>query len=180
MHIEPSVHWRTERVELFLLLPEHVNSNYVNWLSDPVVNRYLESRFVNHTEQSTREFVRRCLDDPQALFLGIRSREQHFEHVGNIKLGPIDLRHGLAEVGILVGERAAWGRGVAREAITAITNIARDQLGLRKLTAGCYASNLGSQKAFQHAGFEIEGERRDHFLQDGRPESLVLMARWLR
>jgi [ribosomal protein S5]-alanine N-acetyltransferase len=180
MQLDPTSHWSSERIELFVLRPEHVGPGYVGWLGDPKVNRYLESRFATHTERSTRDFVQGCLDDPQTLFLGIRSKALGSRHVGNIKLAPIDTHHGLAEIGILIGERSAWGRGIASDAISALAEIAREQLSLRKLTAGCYASNVGSQKAFQRASFEIEGARRDHFLLDGRPEGLVLMARWLR
>lgn len=180
MQLDPTPRWSTERIELFVLRPEHVGPGYVGWLVDREVNRFLESRFATHTEQSTRSFVQGCLDDPKALFLGIRSKVLGSRHVGNIKLAPIDARHGLAEIGILIGERSAWGRGIASDAIAALAEIALEQFSLRKLTAGCYASNVGSQKAFQRAGFEFEGERRKHFILDGRPEGLMLMARWLR
>jgi RimJ/RimL family protein N-acetyltransferase len=180
MKLEPTSSWRTDRIELFLLEPQHVGPAYVAWLQDPEINRYLESRFAIHTEQSTREFVRDCLGDDRTLFLGIRAVAFGALHVGNIKIGPMDSRHGLGEVGILIGERSTWGHGIATHAIRAVADIARDQLGLRKLTAGCYASNVASCRAFERAGFEIEGRRRDHFLLDGHPEGLVLMGRWLR
>lgn len=179
MQLEQSPHWRSDRLELFLLEPRHVGPHYVGWLNDAEIGRYLESRFVVHTEESTQTFVRTCLQHPQTLFLGIRSSEAGMPHVGNIKLAPIDTHHGLGEIGILIGERSVWGRGIASEAIRMLACIARDQLRLRKLTAGCYASNVGSMKAFERAGFEIEGERRAHFMLDGQPENLVLMARWL-
>ncbi|MCG3189250.1 MAG: hypothetical protein LKCHEGNO_01541 [Burkholderiaceae bacterium] len=179
MQLERSAHWRTDRIDLFLLKPQHVDAAYVAWLNDPLINRYLESRFVVHTLDSTRAFVQRCLDSPQTLFLGVRSSALAGRHVGNIKLAPIDARHGLGEIGILIGDRSAWGQGLASDAIAALANIAKHQLGLRKLTAGCYASNVGSRKAFAKAGFETEGERRAHFLLDGHPETLMLMARWL-
>lgn len=171
--------WTTPKIDLFLLGPEHVGPDYVKWLSDPLVGRFLESRFSTHTEASTREFVRTCLADPSTLFLGIRSRALELRHVGNIKLAPINFRHGLGEIGILIGERSAWGRGIASEAISALASIARQQLGVRKLTAGCYASNVASEKAFLRVGFEVEGRRRAHVLLDGRPEDVVLMAKWL-
>ena len=86
MQLDSTSHWGSERIELFVLRPEHVGPAYVGWLCDPAVNRYLESRFATHTEQSTREFVRTCLDDPRTLFLGIRSKALGLRHVGNIKL----------------------------------------------------------------------------------------------
>lgn len=180
MELSPTPHWHTERVDLFLLGPEHVGPEYVGWLNDPQVNRFLESRFIVHSEAGTRDFVCDCRGRTNSLFLGIRAEGLGGRHVGNIKLEPIDRRHGLGEIGILIGDRSAWGKGIATDAIRAVAAIASGQLSLRKLTAGCYASNNGSVKAFQRAGFEIEGTRRSHFILDGRPEDLILMARWLR
>lgn len=165
-------------VSLFVLTPEHVTSDYVSWLNEPAINRYLESRFVQHTMLSTRTFVSDIQASPNNLLLGIKLRAGE-THVGNIKLGPIDAHHKTAEVGILIGHRAAWGKGVATAAITQVSILARSALALRKLTAGCYASNVGSQRAFQKAGFTIEGVRPGQFLLDEQPEDLVLMGRIL-
>lgn len=180
MHITKTPRWTNKVVDLFLLQPNDVTATYVGWLNDPIVNRYLESRFMKHTLNSTRQFVQRCLDDESTLLLGIRATECRGEHVGNIKLGPVDMRHQRGEVGVLIGNRKAWGKGVASSAITMLSEIASDELALRKLSAGCYASNIGSQRAFLKAGFELEGERKAHFLLDGKPEGLVLMGRLLQ
>lgn len=169
----------TDKIELFLLRPEHVSLEYVSWLVDPGVNRFLESRFVTHTLESTRQFVQSCFDSPTTLMLGIRSKTLGLRHIGNIKLAPIDIHHGLAEVGILVGDKAAWGQGIGSDAINSVARIAKNHLSLRKLTAGCYGSNLASKKTFIKAGFEIEGRREKHYVLDGQLEALVMMARWL-
>jgi ribosomal-protein-alanine N-acetyltransferase len=164
---------------LFVLTPEHVTDSYVSWLNAPEINRYLESRFVTHTVESTRAFVASVLASPNSLFLGIKSH-QLGRHVGNIKLGPIDPHHETGDIGILIGDKAAWGKGIATSAIEAISEIARNRLMLRKLTAGCYASNAGSRRAFEKSGFVVEGVRPAQFLMDGVPEDLVLMGRVLR
>jgi ribosomal-protein-alanine N-acetyltransferase len=178
MFLPVNGHWRNPRVELFLLEPAHVTADYVGWLNDRAVNRFLESRFVTHDLESTRQFVQAARENAGVLFLGIRSLDSG-RHVGNIKLAPIDPRHGLGEIGIIVGERSAWGKGVAPAAIDCLAGIARHQLSLRKLTAGCYASNGGSARAFEKAGFHVEGRRPGHFLLDGQPEDLVLLARFI-
>ncbi|HEY7639575.1 MAG TPA: GNAT family N-acetyltransferase [Steroidobacteraceae bacterium] len=176
MQLQPTFPWRTQRVELFLLEPGHVSSAYVGWLSDPEVNRFLESRFATHDLASTQRYVASMLGDANTLFLGIRSPQLQ-RHVGNIKLGPIDRHHGLGEIGIMIGERAAWGRGIASDSIAVLCRIAFEQLGLRKLTAGCYRSNVGSARAFARAGFAHEATRPAHYLLEGRAEDLILMAR---
>jgi len=178
MQLNQTDRWCTPAIECFLLVPELVTSAYVGWLNDPEINRFLESRFVVQDLAGVRKFVAMQLADPKALFLGIRSVALD-RHVGNIKLGPIDRQHGLAEVGIMIGDRGAWGRGIGTDAIQVVAQIAQHELGLRKLTAGCYGSNVGSARAFHKAGFEIEGTRPAHFLLDGRPEDLTLLARHL-
>ena len=178
MRIPTTPRWRTDRIECFVLEPVHVTETYVGWLNDPEVNLYLESRFVAQDIRSVSAFAERALADARVLFLGIRSHDLG-RHVGNIKLAGIDRRHGLGEVGIMIGDRQAWGRGVGSEAIRCVAEIAKHELGLRKLTAGCYASNVGSARAFEKAGFHVEGRRPKHFLLEGRPEDLVLMARLL-
>lgn len=165
-------------VELFLLRPEHVSAAYVSWLNDPEVNRYLESRFDLHTVDSTRHFVKCMLDSPDNLLLGIRSASAG-GHIGNIRIGPINRRHGTSEIGILVGEKRAWGRGIATAAIELVCSTAREQLALRKVTAGCYVSNTGSRRAFEKAGFEVEGVRRRQLLLDDTAEDLILLGRLL-
>lgn len=164
---------------LFALTPEHVTHSYVSWLNAPEINRYLESRYVTHTVESTQAFVASALASPNNLLLGIKSH-QLGRHVGNIKLGPIDPHHETGDIGILIGDKAAWGKGIATSAVEAISEIARNRLKLRKLTAGCHASNAGSQRVFEKAGFVVEGVRTAQCLLDGVPEDVVLMGRVLR
>lgn len=178
MRAAASDRWHGAGVELFLLEPDRVTETYVAWLNDPAVNQFLESRFAHASLQSTRRFVEDVLENPAALFFGIRSLALG-RHVGNIKLAPIDRNHGLGEIGIMIGDRDAWGRGIASQAIERLAVIARAELNLRKLTAGCYASNQGSVRAFVKAGFAIEARRVAHFLLRGAPEDVILMARFL-
>ena len=166
-------------VSLFVLTADHVSDAYVGWLNDPVVNQYLESRFATHDLASTRSFVDYVYASPDSLLLGIRS-EQAGGHVGNIKIGPINRYHQTGEIGILIGEKRAWGKGIATAAIRLICDVARNDLALHKVTAGCYATNVGSRKAFEKAGFTVEGVRPQQVRRaDGEREDLVLLGRVL-
>lgn len=178
MRIASNDSWTCDLIELFVLEECDVTPHYVDWLNDPSINRYLESRFAQHTLESTRAFVARCVANDAQLLLGIRYRPFSGRHVGNIKLD-INPVHRIGEVGILIGDTDVHGKGVARRAIDLLAGIARNQLGLRKLTAGCYSSNLPSERAFQRAGFVIEGRRPEHFLLDNQPEALTLLGRIL-
>jgi [ribosomal protein S5]-alanine N-acetyltransferase len=139
------------------LLAEHVTHRYVAWLNDQEINRYLESRFETHTIDSVKAFVEDQHRNGLVLFYGIWiGRDQH---IGNIKLGPVNHNHLTADVGFLIGERNYWGKGIASEAIALIVRYGF-ALGLKKITAGAYENNPGSIKALIRAGFQEEGVRR--------------------
>lgn len=134
-------------------------------MNDPEATRYLEARFVHHDRESLRRFI------AQAPIYGVYAAGKH---VGNIKL-EIDRHHNRGNIGLLIGPEY-WGRGYATHAINAITDLAFE-LGLRKVTAGAYAGNTGSIRAFEKAGFEREGVLKDHWLVDGEYQDGILLAK---
>lgn len=148
----------TDRLILRSIGLADVTDRYSGWLRDEEVTRYLEARFDSHDMESLRSYVQRQLADPSIVFAAIVEKPDRF--IGTIKLGPIDPHHRRADVGIMIGERDAWGRGYATEAIRALCTFAFEVLGVKRLAAGTYAVNSGSIKAFTRAGFQVEGVLR--------------------
>lgn len=164
-----------ERVYLRGVREADVNENYHRWMNTPAVTRYMESRFRPYSVEALRRYVSAMSADPDHLFLAILLKEDD-RHVGNIKVGPVNWIHRHAEVGIMIGEEDCWGRGYATEAIRLASAHAFRTLNLRRLTAGCYEDNRGSLKAFERAGFSVEGVRPRHFFCDGGYTGHVLMG----
>lgn len=144
---------------------DDVTSTYLGWMRDPEATRFLEARFSEHTIESLRQFVVTMSERDDTVLLAIVALESD-THIGNIKIGPIDRHHGTADIGLLIGERDAWGRGYGTEAIKLATDYAFRELGLRKLTAGCYGANVGSATAFRRAGWVEDGMRLAQFVTD--------------
>lgn len=165
-----------ERVHLREVRPSDVGEAYYAWMNDPEVTRYLESRFYPQSLEGLREFVAGKLGDRASVFLAIVLHDGD-RHIGNIKLGPIDWIHRTGDVGLLIGEKDCWGKGYASEAISLVAGYAFGTLNLRKLTASCYGGNEGSARAFQRAGFEVEGVRRGQFYSDGEYVDQILLGR---
>lgn len=134
---------------------------YPGWLADPAVMRFIEIVNARSDPASVAAYIEKMNNSPDNLLLGIFIREDGC-HIGNIKLGSIDLHCGRADIGLLIGDRASWNKGYASEAISALATYASESLGLRRVFAGCHETNPGSIKAFLKSGFEIEGRLRQH------------------
>lgn len=149
-----------------------VNENYYRWMNDPEVIKYIESRFFPVSIEALEEYVKEKDKDKDSIFLAIIYKENQ-KHIGNIKLGPINRIHRLADIGIIIGEKDYWGKGCAAESIRLISNYAFRTLNLHKLTAGCYKGNVASGKAFEKAGFIKEGVRKAHVFSEGKYQDIL-------
>jgi ribosomal-protein-alanine N-acetyltransferase len=164
-----------ERIYLREVRPSDVNEDYYRWMNDPEITRYLESRFYPNSMEGLHDYVASKLGDRDNVFLTIMLREDD-RHIGNIKLGPINWIHRSADVGILIGEKDCWGKGYATEAIRLVVDYAFRKLNLRKVTAGCYSDHQGSLRAFEKAGFTVEGARKEQLFLDGQYTDGVLLG----
>ena len=153
-------------VNLRSLTVNDAGEEYMNWLNDPEINQYLESRYSSHSIDDIRKFISSVSTENNAI-LGMFDLKNN-THIGNIKLGPINTKHQRADIGLLIGNKSYWGKGIATEAIALVTTFAFDELKLAKVTAGCYANNIGSQKSFFKNGFIIEGVQKNHFFYQGK------------
>lgn len=154
-----------ERIYLRRLTENDVSEDYVRWMNDPDINQYLESRFYTHTIESTKAFIRSVTNDNNYQF-GIFTKDEN-KHIGNIKVGGINLYHRYADIGFLIGEKDYWGMGIATEAIGLATDFAFNTLKLHKLWGGAYSPNVGSVKAFIKNSYEQEGIKRSQYLCNG-------------
>lgn len=171
------VELRGERVLLRCIRLSDVTQEYVSWMNDKEVTQYLESRFKKYTLGDLRTFVREIKSNPSVHFFAI-IRKDTKKHIGNIKLGPIDEHHKVADIGIMIGDRQSWGKGFATEAIQLLVSYAFNVLKIHKLCAGAYANNIGSIKALLKAGFVKEGRQRSHNKYGNSYIDRVVLAQW--
>lgn len=164
-----------KKVKLRDLRVEDVSKEYVKWMNDQDVVKYTESRFSKHTKDSLISYVSEKRKEPDTLFLAIIENSTG-KHIGNIKLGPIDKNHKTAEIGIIIGNKNFWGKGVGTESIRILCDYAFRVLGLFKITAGFYDVNIASAKAFSNAGFSVECRRKKQFDLNGKRIDGVFMG----
>lgn len=167
----------TPRFELVTLDSTFINDQYLAWLNSETVNQYLEARLSPQTQESLFAFVEQMLESPVNYLFAIVDKNSG-QHIGNIKLGPINTFHNSAPIGLVIGESEWWGKGVAKEVILAVTDWGFEELHISKLHAGSYASNIGSIRAFLSCGYIVEGKQISQVqLNSGEREDVVLLGK---
>ena len=157
----------SKRLLLRTLQQKDVSEKYVDWLNDSSISRFLETRHVRWSLSTVAAFVKAKSQKPDEFLYGMFLRDSA-RHIGNIKIGPVNPHHPVAPLSLFIGDSLEWGKGYASEAIKTVCGFGFEVLHLQKITAGMYASNVASVRAFEKAGFEREGHFRCHRLLEGK------------
>lgn len=153
----------------------HLTESYVSWLNDPEIYQFLETG-VNYTMDNLRDYLV-SITGKSVFFWAIHLKFSD-KHIGNIKIDPINLKHGLGEYGILIGEKKEWGKGYAKEASEIVINFCFTNLGLRKITLGVVSQNFAAIKLYDLLGFTIEGNYKLHGIYNGVYMDMLRMAKF--
>ncbi|MFN8535692.1 MAG: GNAT family N-acetyltransferase [Dehalococcoidia bacterium] len=156
-----------ERIFLRPLEVTDATKEYVRWLNDADVTRYLETGKYPSTREGVREYIRSFQGATSNLAFAIVDRATGM-HIGNVTLNHIDPIHRTADTGIMIGCKQFWGRGIAREAWALLIGYAYNRLNLHKIVAGAVLENQGSVRTLQKLGFRIEGTFRQEKWVEGR------------
>jgi RimJ/RimL family protein N-acetyltransferase len=98
-------------------------------------------------------------------------------HVGNVWFWAIDRRHRKAEVRVVIGDPDARGAGVGSEAIDQLCRLGFERLDLHRVYAYVLDINPAARRAFERAGFTVEGTLRDDRWTGERFTDAYLLAR---
>ena len=77
-----------------------------------------------------------------------------------------DVHRFTAELGYFLAE-PFWGKGIMTQAVCFLSKWAFNNLGLHRISAEPYATNIASHRVLEKAGFSFEGKRRSSVFKDG-------------
>ncbi|MGR5156939.1 GNAT family N-acetyltransferase [Vibrio owensii] len=143
----------------------------IEMLNDDKVNQYLffapadnclyEGFFgpiIENTAQAIKDDV--WPDSPTFVI-----RDQQGQYMGMCAVTAVMFLTGNYEVGYQL-PICAWGKGVATRACQMMTEIGFTELNAHKVSADCYASNVGSYKTLEKNGFTQEGRQKDYYKRE--------------
>ena len=126
----------------------------------------LRDRFPHpYTRRDGREFLRAMQAQRPETAFAIAVDGAAVGGIGFVMLS--DVERVSAEIGYWLGE-PFWGRGIATEALIAVTRYAIDTHKLTRIFAVPFASNQASCRVLEKAGYLLEGRLRRSAIKDGR------------
>ena len=135
------------------------------WANDPDLMRLMDrDQPVSVSEHAT--WFQTVQERRDCAYFAIESVDGA-RHFGNVWLWNIDTRHKRAEVRIVIDLSSA-SRGFGSESIELMSQFAFERLRLHKLFAYVLSINPRARRAFEKAGFEVEGVlKEDRWTAEG-------------
>jgi RimJ/RimL family protein N-acetyltransferase len=159
---------RTDRLELRPVVAADLD-RILEYRNEPAVIRWLIRTVVE--PEAFRAAWRTAADDPHHHGLAVV--------LDGMVIGVVALEvtDGMGQPGMperteaslgYIFDTAYGGHGYAKESVAAVVAMAFDELGVRRLTAGCFADNLASVRILEGLGMR----REQHGVQDSWHEEL--------
>ena len=165
--------WIGERVYLRPLEDPDVNEEYLGWLNDPEVTRYLAVGESVTTRETLRAYLGRFQNSTTDFIFAIIDRRTN-QHIGNVTINRLHPVHRIADTGLMIGRKEFWGQGYGYEVWRLVIDYAFKHLGVRKLLAGAVADHVASIEILKKLGFKLEGTCRQEFrMADGQYRDVV-------
>ncbi|HLY09365.1 MAG TPA: GNAT family protein [Planctomycetota bacterium] len=129
------------------------------WMNDPQNHQYLQ-RYRPLTLAEERSWLGTLHEKSEEHVFGIALREGE-RLIGCCGLHGVSLPHRWGELGILIGEKEAQGKGYGAEAIGLLLDYGFATLGLHRVALRVYANNERGIRCYEKCGFRREGALRE-------------------
>lgn len=148
-------------------------AHHHRWFNDPDVRRRLGPRYPMSLAQVTKRVTQ------EATFADTRFgvvANDTGTLVGYTALRGATPENRDAELDLVIGERAAWGRGYGTEATRLTCRFGFDRMGLHRVHLWVVADHAAAIRVYERVGFVREAVARDRMFREGRWHDVLLMG----
>ena len=162
---------RGDLVELRAIERAHL-PNYVPWFNDEETMAYFGG-YEPVSLTSEEQWYESQGKNPEVRNYAIYYQG---EHVGGAGYSHLDFKNRSAEVGLFIGRKDLWDKGLGRDTLRALLRHGFDQLNLHRIYLRVFAENARAVQCYEKAGFRHEGRQRDAYFRHGRYHDMLFMS----
>jgi RimJ/RimL family protein N-acetyltransferase len=119
----------------------------------------------------------------EKIFLAELSKEHNYtiiensnnELIGNCGFVDIDNLNQTAEVGIFIGNKDFWNKGLGTEALCLLLDYGFKALNLHNIQIRVYSYNKRAIKCYEKCGFKHIGKRRESLYRNGERHDIIYL-----
>ena len=152
-------------------------AKFYDWVNDPEVTAGL-TLFLPMSTLDEEKWFERVMQRPQEerpFAIEIRDGEG-WRLVGNCSFFDLDRVALAGEVGIMIGDKLVWGQGYGAETMELLLRHGFWTLNLNRVSLRVYADNERAIRAYEKAGFVLEGRLRQAVYKQGKYHDVLMMS----
>ncbi len=152
-------------------------AKFYDWVNDPEVTAGLTLFLPMSTLDEEKWFERVMQRPPEEKPFAIEIREgEGWKLVGNCSFFDLDWVAHAGEIGIMIGDKAAWNQGYGTETVSLLLRHGFGTLNLNRVSLRVYADNARAIRAYEKAGFVLEGRLRQAVYKQGQYQDVLMMS----
>jgi diamine N-acetyltransferase len=150
---------------------------FVCWLNDPEVIENLMMRLPISTTDEIRWFEKLADLAPEEKPLAIEIHAgDGWRLVGNSGFHNIQWVNRSAEIGLFIGDKSIWNHGYGTETVRLLLKHGFETLNLNRIYLHVYEPNKRAIRAYEKAGFVLEGCLRQARYKNGQYQDEFIMS----
>lgn len=163
------------KIKLCSFTENHICEEYIGWLNDSEVVKYSNQRFKDHNNISCNKYLT-SFENTENLFLAIHLKDNN-KFIGTMTVY-YSIPHKIADIGLMIGDRSYWGKGIGQEAWQILMNYMLETKKVRKVTGGTLSCNKGMVNIMKKTGMQPDGKRNNHELVNDSPMDILYFAKF--
>ncbi len=138
-----------------------------SWDIDPEIQSHMpEPENESQDISQQYEYIEECEKDEEGYYWSVETNDG--VTIGTVSLFEINSHHKNANVGIVIGDKNYWGKGVATEVLQTLSSYAFEYLDVVRISAEVEANNISMQKVFEKVGFVQDGVFKKARVKEGK------------
>ena len=163
------------KVSLIPFGQEHITEQYLGWLNDKEMSEIILSADTKMTLEECRAYAEALILSNDENFFAITTNDTS-KHIGNFRLGLHDRTNSRVRLGMMIGNKSFWGKGIGTEVVALGLEFAFNTLNVHKVYLDVREDNLAAINIYEKNNFFHEGVLKDHVRKNDRFYDLVNMS----
>lgn len=149
---------------------------FYTWINDEETIRYSLSLFQRlHSKEQIDAWFKSLFVEQNTYNVGVFLKATG-QLIGYAGISGISTLNHSGEYFIFIGDKSQWGKGIGTKVTAEIVTYGFDVLQLNRIMLTVSQLNYGGVKAYERAGFTVEGVLKEACYRDGTYHDKIVMA----